>query len=247
MRTADRISIFRRTCGAVFLTGIALLFCLSGCAPTGKGQKMTTTGVPTLNADIGMTIDEVRRGSTADLGKGVYYGKTEFDPKYYSFSATETFDWEAPTSNLRFAGCKYYWLQTGEQDDPHIVFMHITTAQKELTYKELAAEMLDMQTRLLKDGWQPARDAKGTTSDRAMRDSLQKTLQSPSGEAVDANSLGAGATFVRNGVVLALLGTQLDTETRAGDPRDRENFYHWVELRPRRVWEQENSSGETLP
>jgi hypothetical protein len=199
-----------------------------------------------LVANVGMTVDEVRKRSTLDIGKGEYSdkgldGSKENALRDRKFVGVTEFDWEMAGTNLRFPGCKYYWLQTGQDDDQHLTFIHITTAHNQLSWPQLKTELSDIQQRLHADGWKPVQYKEGQTADEVLKEMLEKPKLN-----TFENDLG-GVTYGKGEVALSLLAKRLSMPAEGADPLAANDFIHWIELQPRQVWEQNNLRGDVLP
>lgn len=137
----------------IFLFFITVFFC--ACFPFKPNQG-------TLVAAIGMTLEEVKAQSTLRLHKGFYQNlewMRESNPRNWIVAIEPgegLFDWKVGGGNLKFHRCAYYWLQTGEHDDPKIVYMNMGISPKKLTLPEVQAEMQATADKFREADWTEA-------------------------------------------------------------------------------------------
>ena len=222
-----------------------MLLASAGCLPTVtmSRERMRNQGI--LVANIGMTYQEVQKRSTYGIGEGSYFdkgldGTAEFAPRHRLFARDNVkVDWEVAGTGLRFTDCGYYWLQTDDNDDPHIVSISVGTAKKLMTWEEFKADVLDVQRRLHADGWKPVRYSTGRTADEVLHEMLEKPK-------IEQSQMGA-VTYGKGDVALSLYLIKQSSPTASQDPLAAADFIHRVELEPRSAWEAADISGDILP
>ncbi len=192
----------------------------------------------TLVVTPGMTVSEIKKRSTFDLGEGSR--GLPGGSKHRSFLGSARFDWQLPGTNLTFKDCNHYSLLTGYGDDEQIIDIQIGTSQKYLTWDELKAEMYEIEKRLLADGWRPVRNLDGSTASAVLRRELEKPTLS-----TDEDTVG-GATYGKGDAALVLLGKRPPIE-KGENPLASDKFTHYVHLHTRAAWEQGYADGRILP
>lgn len=221
----------------VFLFGTFALFCV-GCATNGFMQDMMQTNRGTLVVTAGITVTEVKKRSTFDIGEGVR--GLPGGSKHRGFNGSARFDWQLPGTSLTFKDCSYYSLLTGYGDDEHIVDIQIITAQKYLTWEEIKAEMYDIEKRLLADGWKPVRYRDGTTATEYLKQQLEKPHLSK------LESGFGGSTYGKGDVFITLLGKRPPIE-EGENPYVSDKFTHYALVETRSKREQSNGDIGSLP
>lgn len=209
------------------MIGLLLLMLLCSATVAGQsGERLMSKGK--LVANIGMTVEEVRKSSSLELDKGYY---AESGRRDTTLSASDiAFDFElAGSPQLQFSNCQYYQLRTGRNDDPKLVEINIGIAPRPLSWNELGDSMREAEQRLRTDGWQPARYKDGETAQAA----LNKTFSSAAPE-----NFNVGFTFGKGDVALTISARRLNASS----------FISFIKLEPRAVWEKSaNPFGHTLP
>jgi len=230
-------------------TLLPIMALLSIMAMTGRRHPARGVDTPLLVATAGMTYQDVQKQSTLDLGGGVYDDGDQYATRERSFVGTAVFDWHMPGSRLTFPGCRYYSMQTGGDDDPHIAHLWITTAQDSLTWDQLKQHLKALRRQLHEDGWKPElfkdqKTGKVTSAESAIADMMDK----PDRKDWDGSAGGVGASYGKGDVALAVSAKRLTPPGEHEDPLSGKEFIYWVELVTRGHWEHyHKGSGETLP
>lgn len=209
---------------------------------------MANTNNPVLVATVGMTYQDVQKRSTLHFGEGFYDNKQQYALRDHKWiGEDQTFDWHIPDSRLSFQGCRYYWLQTGEQDDPHIVYLWVTTAQGKLSWAEMRQQIEALQKRLHEDGWKPDQSKDEDTGHVVTADqTLKDMVEHPDLKNWD-NELG-GASYGRGDVALSVSAKRLSEAPEGRSPLEGKEFIYWIEMETRQRWEHSyKESGVTLP
>jgi hypothetical protein len=166
----------------------------------------------TLVANIGMPLAEVQGHSTLQLAASVHYPTGE-----ELSAANARFDFEVAGTNIRFPGCRYYWLMTGEHNNARLNMISVGTSAKHLNVDELAAAFTNVAQRLRQDGW------------------LQGHLHmQPPPQFVPPNKLPWGNLFAwAKGDTLMLLRDKRMDDEKPGEDEHSGEFILYVELYPR--------------
>lgn len=107
-----------------------------------------------LTANVGMLIDDVRRGSTLPLA----------EPRGESLTGSSrlvgetVFDLEIAGTGTRFPGCRYYFIVTRPRGDRHVESMNVGVSPHAMTRAEHETEWRSVQERPRADGWRADRD-----------------------------------------------------------------------------------------
>src|SRR3954449_10375570 len=102
-----------------------------------------------LSANIGMTVDEVKKVSTIKMkeprlmGDGSRMGVEQM-----------VFEFRIAGSSVRFPQSRYYWLET-PKNDPHVTVLNIGITPRKMFKPELEAFQYTAQKQLFDDGWMP--------------------------------------------------------------------------------------------
>lgn len=231
-----------------FALTTALLYANVSCVRLSAGKEQAAmspsvpVAVPKLVANLGMDYREVKKRSTIDLGRGIYADEDEYARRNRIFIKDQgSFDWEVMGTSLHFPGCRYFWLQTGDKDDPKLAELHITTARDTMGWTKLQTELWEIQKRLGAAGFKPVRFADGETSDDLLREMIREFPKK------DDRDLG-GVMYVRGDVVLSLSAQRLSTPKTGEDPTATDDFIHQVSLHSRSYWADSfKAIGGTLP
>ncbi len=210
---------------------------------------MTGGNNPKLVATAGMTFQDVKKQSTLDIGEGVYDNSDRYATRERSFAGDTVFDWQMPGSHLTFKGCRYYSMQTGGKDDPHLAHVWVTVAPDSLTWGQLRQHLKVLRQELHGDGWKPDQSkdfetGRVTSADQTIADMVDK----PDKADWDGAGGGMGASYAKADVVLSVSANRLTPPHEGDDPLSGQEFIYWIELETREHWEHYNKdSGVTLP
>jgi hypothetical protein len=190
-------------------TLIALPFALHDLVglqmPIGKSKGV-------LVADIGMTIDEVRRRSTLKMKDpllmrdGSRIGMEE-----------AAFDYQIGDSNARFPQSRYYWLET-KKGDMHVSVLNIGITPRKMTKPDLQAFQHRQQVQLLADGWMPG---------HRIADS-ERTVRMWGGR----RTSGDGRYWAKGNTLLIFETSRMDEEKR-DEAAGSGEFVLYIQLRPK--------------
>ncbi len=115
-----------------------------------------TPAVPTskgiLHADIGMTMDEVRGTSTLELAKSIPSALT------HSTQTVGDVVFDFDIGGARFEQCRYYFITTGSNNDPHINSINVGISPFKKPHPECDAEQAIVIGKLAAAGWVRDRD-----------------------------------------------------------------------------------------
>lgn len=192
-------------------TLVALPFALHDL--TGLEFKMPLRSRGVLVADIGMTVDEVKRSSTLrikeplDMGDGSTLGSEDV-----------VFDFRIANSAVHFPESRYYWLRTGKNHDPRIIDLNIGITPQKMLKPELEAFRHRVQSQLLADGWMPG---------HRIADS-EETIRMWGGK----RTTGDGRYWGKADTLLVIETNRMDEEKREEAPGSGE-FILYLVLQPR--------------
>jgi hypothetical protein len=200
---------------ALFGSGLAIatpvmlhdMFGMQFQLPVGK-----SAGV--LVANVGMTLDEVRQRSSIPVLEGTLSELTGDR----TVIGSPVFDFEIAGSPIRFARCRYYWMQTGGHGDPHIESINIGVSTQKLTRAELVEAHRSAQTQLVQDGWEAGHYNYKTPEQQALHGGI--------------TSSGRGYFWRKGGTLLRLVGKRMDDEAPGEDPETAGEWIQTVELGP---------------
>jgi hypothetical protein len=168
-----------------------------------------------LVANVGMTLEAVAARSSLPL--------TLSEPNALTRSRRSVgdgvFDFEVAGSGLRFESCRYYWLETGDHDEPAIVHLNVGISPRKQPRSALAAERATVIARLKDAGWNAGHFE---YSDPAL-----VTLHGGTRE-------GDGSYWAHDDTLLIIRGKRVDESKRDEDPAVAGEFILYVELVPRR-------------
>jgi hypothetical protein len=140
---------------------------------------------------VGMPLDEMRRRSTFDLGRGYVAGGRVFQAK------GTIFDFELADSSIRFRRCRMYSFQAENDRVQHI---ELAVSPKKLGWREVTEEMKGTVRQLRGDGWQPGVHENAPTEEMLARAMEQEPEGSLAG--------GPGHTWHKNGVQFVFWATR---------------------------------------
>ena len=204
---------------------------------------------PKLVMTAGMTYQAVQKQSTLDIGEGVYDNVGEYATRERSFVGSPVFDWQMPGSHIVFKGCRYYSMQTGYKDNPHLVHIWVTVAPDSLTWTQLKQHLATLRQELHTDGWKPDQSkdfqtGKVTDANQTIADMVDK----PDKGDWNGAAGGVGASYAKGDIVLSVLARRLTPPREGEDPYSGKEFIYWIELETREHWEHyDDDSGVTLP
>lgn len=211
---------------------------------------MTGGSNPKLMATAGMSYQDVKKQSTLDIGEGVYDNGDQYATREHSFAGNAVFDWQMPGGRLTFKGCRYYSMQTGGKDDPHLAHVWVTVAPDSLTWGQLKGHLKALRQELHGDGWKPdlSKDFKTgrvSSADETIADMVDKPDQADWNGAAG----GVGASYAKGDVVLSVSARRLTPPREGEDRYSGQEFIYWIEMETRKQWEHYNDkeSGITLP
>ena len=165
-----------------------------------------------LVADIGMTIDDVKRRSTLKIreprvmGDGSRMGVEDV-----------VFDYQIGDSAVRFPQSRYYWLET-PKNDPRIHVLNIGISPRKMPTTELAAFRRKLQSELSADGWMPGH--------YLAKDEENIRLWGGS------RTAGDGRYWAKGNTLLIFETNRMDEEKRGEAPGSGE-FILYLNLRPK--------------
>ncbi len=190
----------------------------------------------TLVVTAGTSISEMKKRSTFDVGEGSR--GLPGGSKHRSFLGAARFDWQLPGTNLTFKDCSHYSLLTGYGDDEHIIDIQIITAQKYYTWEELKAELIDIEQRLLADGWKPYISPEGKSEPQRLKQELAKPpLRAEKADGEFSVEGFGGYTYFKDNVVF-MLSAKRPYINKDENPLAGKEFTHFVNLKTRAKWDE---------
>lgn len=182
-----------RTVTSIGISVAAATLLLSACG-AGKSQG-------TLVADIGMTLDDVKQRSSLAVVPGFRQGLTG---SHLSIG-TVVFDLQIGDSGVRFPVCRYYWLETGNHDDPKLAHLNIGVSNVKMPLPQLDAFEDGLRQQLKGHGFAACRFLNNT----------EKQLQLSGGKP----TTGDGRYYARGGTLVIFQRNRIDEQKRGEDPR----------------------------
>jgi len=167
-----------------------------------------------LVARIGMPLDEVRQRSSLVLAEGIVESLTG----RRTLIGSPVFDFAIADSTVRFEGCRYYFMTTGEDGDPRVEAISIGASPHTLTRAELIAAHQRVQQALVADGWRSGRYEYVTAEEQALHGG--------------ATSSGEGFFWLKGETVLEIQGKRMDDEQPGEDAATAGAWIQVLELRP---------------
>jgi len=165
-----------------------------------------------LVADIGMTLDEVKRRSTLKMKEP----RLMRDGSHMSVETT-VFDYQIGDSAVRFPQSRYYWLETGK-GDTHVTVLNIGITPRKMPKPDLEAFQHKLQAQLFADGWMPGH--------HLAKD--EETVRMWSG----SRTAGDGRYWARGNTLLIFETNRMDEEKR-GEPPGSGEYILYIDLRPK--------------
>ena len=158
-----------------------------------------TQGV--LVANVGMTVEEIRRRSTVPLPEAGPDGLTGST----NLIGEVVFDWEIADTGTRFERCRYYFIVTRPKGDVHVRSINVGVSPRALPRAEHDEAMRRTQERLRADGWASGR--------YVYRKPEQIALHG------GKTSAGEGYYWLKGEALIHLEPKRVDDEQRGEDPR----------------------------
>lgn len=153
-----------------------------------------------LVANVGMTIDEVRRRSTL----AVPAASPERLTGSTNLIAEVVFDLDIADTGTRFEGCRYYFISSRPRGDTHVRSMNVGVSPRARSREELNDELRRTQERLRADGWSMGRFVYRTEEQQRLHGG--KT------------SAGEGMFWLKGDALLSLEPKRVDDAQRDEDP-----------------------------
>ena len=119
---------------------------------------------------------------------------------------------------MRFERCRYYFIVTGDHDDPHIEAISIGVSPETVTRAELIAAHQRVQSELRADGWESGRYEYTTPEQQQLHGG--------------ATSSGDGFIWRKGDTLLRLEGKRMDDEQPGEDEATAGAWLQLLELRP---------------
>ena len=154
-----------------------------------------------LVANVGMTIDEVRRRSTLPVAEA----KRETLTGSAHLIAEIVFDLQIGDTGTRFEGCRYYFMVTRPRGGVHLESMNVGVSPRGHTRAEHDEEMRRTRERLAADGWAMGRFVYRTPEQQALHGG--------------AKTGGEGFYWLKGEAVIHLEPKRVDEEQRGEDPK----------------------------
>ena len=154
-----------------------------------------------LVANVGMTIDEVRRRSTLPVAEA----KRETLTGSANLIAEVVFDLQIGDTGTRFEGCRYYFMVTRPRGGVHLESMNIGVSPRGHTRAEHDDEMRRTRERLAADGWAMGRFVYRTPEQQVLHGG--------------AKTGGEGFYWLKGDALIHLEPKRVDEEQRGEDPK----------------------------
>jgi hypothetical protein len=147
--------------GAAVAIPAAFVFGAFDQAGAGPGVPGVDPGPSqgTLVAKPGMSVDEVKRGSSLPI---------QAPPSPATISGGVVFDFVVAGTQIRFPHCRYYFMSTYSKDPEHIEGMSIGTSVNKVDRKTLEANNAAVRSQLAADGWLAGHEEYRTQEDQAL-------------------------------------------------------------------------------
>lgn len=167
-----------------------------------------------LRANIGMTLEEVQRGSTLKVAEGKREGLTGSRMSI----ADVVFDFEVAGTGMRFPSSRYYWMNTGAHDDLKLNSINIGISSRKMTLDGIHAFEQQLRQQLTQDGWQAGHYVYKT----------EESVRLHGGEKTG----GEGQYWAKGGTLLIFETKRMDDAKSGEDPAAGE-YILYIELVPR--------------
>lgn len=179
-------------------------------APSGPGESQGR-----LVANIGMTLDEVRKRSTPQLPPARHQKLTGSS----KIIGNATFEFEIADTGTHFGDCRYYWIETGNKGDQHVRNINVGISSRSATLAEIAEADKQVQAGLTEAGWAPGQFYYRTEEEQALH-SGQK-------------SSGYGWYWRKGNTILHLMHSRMDEPKTGEDSATAGLWIQYVDLWPR--------------
>jgi hypothetical protein len=176
--------------------------------PVGKSQGV-------LSANIGMTLDEVRKRSSLPLGAGNYIKLTGTR----QLIGDRVFDFELSGSKLRFLRCRYYWIETAAHDAEHVGSINVGISTESMSLAALKVADDAVRARVDADGWHAGQYYYRTDEQRQLHGG--------------ATGSGRGWYWLKGNTIVHLEHKRTDDEQPGEDRTSAGKWIQYLELSPR--------------
>jgi hypothetical protein len=185
-----------------------------------------------LTANIGMTGEEMRRRSTLAMSKGIH--QTLTGSTIFAGEGVFTFELarELAGTGLRFERSRYYFIETGDHDDPHLVAMSIGIMPRKADWAGLVAAREALRARLRENGWAAGRYVYRT-------EEMQRLMGG-------AKTGGEGDYWLKGDTVLRILVKRMD-DAKPDEGEHAGEWLQYLELRGRADYLRRNPMLEFTP
>ncbi len=154
-----------------------------------------------LTANVGMTLEDVRRRSTLPLPEP----RGEALTGSSRLAAEVVFDLDIAGTGTGFPECRYYFIVTRAHGDRHVESMNVGVSPQAMTRAEHDEEERRTRERLRADGWRPGRFVHRTPEQQALH----------GGKTSEADE----TYWLKGEALLHLEPKRVDDEQRSEDPR----------------------------
>ncbi len=158
-----------------------------------------STGV--LVANVGLTLDDVRRRSTVTVPDGIHSPLTGTR----TVIVDKPFDFEIADTGMRFPGSRYFFLVTRARDDPRLESMNIGVSPESLPRPAFDEFRRRAQEQFKADGWASGRFVYRTAEQQRLHGGM--------------TSSGEGSFWLKGDALVAFEAKRVDEEQRGDDPR----------------------------
>jgi hypothetical protein len=153
-----------------------------------------------LVANIGMTLDDVRRRSTVPVPAGA--------PSVLTGSTTVIgdmpFEFRIADTGMAFPGARYFFLVTRKKGDQHLESMNVGVSAEALPRGEFDAFRRRIQEQFQSDGWAAGRFVYRTEQERQLHGGM--------------TSSGEGSYWLKGDTLVSFEPKRVDDEQRGEDP-----------------------------
>ena len=151
----------------------------------------------TLVAKPGMSVEDIRRGSTLKVNDG---GLAE--PPVLAEGIV--FDFVVAGTGIRVPRCRYYFLSTYTHDRKHIQGMSIGASYDKVSRAQLAKDDAALRARLAADGWLAGHEEYRDEEDRQLHGGRERGPE--------------GDLWLKDGTVLNIESKRMDDPVTGEDP-----------------------------
>jgi hypothetical protein len=166
-----------------------------------------------LVADIGMTLDDVRKQSSLKLRAPF---TVQSSGQTYCIGEA-VFDYQLGNSGMRFPKSRYYWMITGDGGDPQLAALNIGLTPEKLPRHEFDDFKHQVRQRLKDDGWVPGHFVWNS----------KQEVESNHG----VTTSGDGRYWKRGDTLLILEEKRMDDEQPGEDAATAGEFILYLDLR----------------